>query len=339
MDLKIPAIKTSGDLAKWFEVSIRRLDWLADVRRQHASADEPALRHYHITTIRKSSGRPRLLESPKSDLKRTQRKILREILDCVPASDRAHGFVKGRSCLSSASIHAGEACVVAMDIRNFFHAVTEHRVRLLFRRLGYPYRIADLLTRLCLTTTPAPVFAEISGSEGFDWTERKLLSRQHLPQGAPTSPALANLCAWGLDRRLAGLAARYDANYTRYADDLAFSGDAGFARRIHTFQSAVAAIVRDEGFAIHPDKTRIMRAHTCQNLTGIVVNAHVNIARAEYDRLKAILHNCRRHGVSGQNREGHGDFRRHLDGRVNWVENVNPARGARLRTQFEEIAW
>jgi hypothetical protein len=337
--LKIPCIETSGDLAKWLALSVRHLDWLADIRRQHASAVEPALRHYNFTVLRKTSGRPRLLESPKSNLKYIQRRILREILDRVPVNDRAHGFVKGRSCLSSASIHAGEACVAAMDIRNFFHAVTERRVRMLFRRLGYPYRVADLLTGLCVTTTPVSVFGEIPGAEGFDWTERKLLSQPHLPQGAPTSPVLANLCTWRLDQRLAGLAARYDVNYTRYADDLAFSGDAGFAQRVRTFQSSVAAIVRDEGFSICPSKTRIMHAHMRQNLTGIVVNAHVNVARAEYDRLKAILHNCKCYGLSGQNREGHGDFRRHLDGRVNWVENVNPARGAKLRAQFERIAW
>jgi len=339
VDLKIPAIETSGDLAKWLDVSIAHLDWLADIRRRHVLAEAPALRHYSYTVLKKSSGRPRLVEAPKSSLKRVQRKILRDILDCVPANDRAHGFVKGRSCLSSASVHGGETCVMAMDIRNFFHAVTGHRIRMLFRSLGYPYRVADLLTGLCTTATPVSVFREIPGAGGFEWTERKLRSQPHLAQGAPTSPPLANLCAWRLDQRLAGLAARYDANYTRYADDLAFSGDAGFAKRVRTFQRAVAAIVRDEGFSIHPDKTRIMQAHMRQTLTGIVVNEHANIARPEYERLKAILHNCSRHGASGQNREGHGDFRRHLDGRVNWVENVNPARGAKLRALFEEIAW
>jgi hypothetical protein len=82
-----------------------------------------------------------------------------------------------------------------------------------------------------------------------------------------------------------------------------------------------------------------MHSHQRQSLTGIVINAHANIARPEYDRLKAILHNCKSHGVSGQNREKHADFRRHLDGRVNWIESVNPARGAKLRALFAQIAW
>lgn len=337
--LEIPCIKTSGHLAEWLGISIGHLDWLADVRRQHALVNEKKLQHYSFTILKKSSGRPRLIESPKATIKRVQQKILREILDRVPVNDRAHGFVKGRSCRSSASIHAGEVCVLAMDIQNFFHAIVEGRVKMLFRCLGYPQQVADLLTRLCMTTTPVSAFNEISGAEPFDWTERKLLSQPHLPQGAPTSPALANFAAWRLDQRLAGLAARYGANYSRYADDLAFSGDAGFAERIRAFQNAVDAISRDEGFSIHSKKTRVMYGHMRQSLTGIVVNAHVNIARPEYDRLKAILHNCKSHGAAGQNREDHADFRRHLDGRVNWIENVNPARGAKLRALFEKIAW
>ena len=86
-------------------------------------------------------------------------------------------------------------------------------------------------------------------------------------------------------------------------------------------------------------KTRIMPRSTRQRVTGIVVNAHCNVGRAEFDALKAVLHNCARLGPAGQNRAGVGDFRRHLDGRVCWVEQVNPRRGAKLRGMFERIGW
>ena len=94
-----------------------------------------------------------------------------------------------------------------------------------------------------------------------------------------------------------------------------------------------------EGFALNHDKTRIMRRGGCQRITGLVVNQHLNVPRADFDALKATLHNCLRHGPERQNRDGHADFRAHLDGRITWVENVNPRRGLRLRRMFENIQW
>ena len=162
---------------------------------------------------------------------------------------------------------------------------------------------------------------------------------QHLPQGAPTSPALANLCAFHLDLRLTSAARASGASYSRYADDLAFSGGPDFARRARDFATLAAAIALDEGFGVNFRKTRVMRRGTRQRLCGVVVNAHPNVPRDEYDRLKAILTNCRRHGADSQNREQHADFRAHLRGRVAWVEAVAPARGATLLELFGGIDW
>ena len=161
----------------------------------------------------------------------------------------------------------------------------------------------------------------------------------HLPQGAPTSPALANLCAYRLDCRLAGLAAAAGAVYTRYADDLAFSGGEEFARRVKRFSTHVAAIAMEEGFKVHHRKTRIMRRGVRQHLAGIVVNDRANVRRSDFDRLKATLNNCARHGPEAQNRESHPEFRLQLKGRVSFVEMVNPARGRKLRAIFERIEW
>ena len=142
-----------------------------------------------------------------------------------------------------------------------------------------------------------------------------------------------------MDRRLEGLARHCDARYTRYADDLSFSGDETFARRIGGFLGSATDIVRDEGFSIHTAKTRIMRRGARQVVTGLVVNEHVNILRHDYDTLKAILHNCAKHGAESQNRSGVPNFPAHLAGRIAWVEHVNPVRGARLRTLYNKVAW
>jgi hypothetical protein len=150
---------------------------------------------------------------------------------------------------------------------------------------------------------------------------------------------LANLCAWRLDARLHGLAQSVGAVYTRYADDLAFSGGEVLERSARRFQVAVAVIAAEEGFEIHFQKSRFMRRGVCQQLAGVVLNDHPNIRRAAYDELKAILTNCVRHGPQTQNRAGHANFRSHLLGRIAHVLMIHPRRGAKLRGIFDRISW
>jgi hypothetical protein len=138
---------------------------------------------------------------------------------------------------------------------------------------------------------------------------------------------------------LAGLARSVGAQFTRYADDLAFSGNKNFGRHIERFSTHVAAILLEEGFNVHFRKTRIMRQGVRQHLAGVVLNRHTNIMRPDFDRLKATLTNCVRHGPVGQNREGAGNFRSHLEGRLAFAEMINPAKGKRLRGIFEQIQW
>jgi len=336
--LPIPALATPGELAAWLALPPEQLDWLSDERRVHRRATQPVFQHYRYTVITKARGGTRLLEAPKPRLKAIQRRILHEILDAAPLHPRAHGFAPGRSCLTGAQVHAGEAVVLTLDLQGFFPSIGLPRVNGLFRRLGYPWAVARRLAGLCTTTTPASILLRHLGpADPHDG--RDLYRLPHLPQGAPTSPALANLAAWTLDLRLHGLARALDANYTRYADDLAFSGDLRSATQLDRFQKTAAAIVQDEGFRLNPEKTRVMPRSTQQRVTGIVVNAHCNPDRAAFDALKALLHNCTRTGPAAQNREGLPDFHRNLQGRVAWVEHLNPARGAKLRRLFDGIRW
>ena len=127
------------------------------------------------------------------------------------------------------------------------------------------------------------------------------------------------------------------AQYTRYADDLAFSGDEEFARCVERFSVQVARIVAEEGFAVNHRKTRVMRRSVRQHLAGLVVNERANVRRTDSDTLKAILTNCVRLGVESQNREGHADFRAHLTGRVAFVKAVNPEKGKKLERLLDKI--
>lgn len=330
----LPEVATPGELAAWLGLDRDRLAWLADVRGLSRRTHDGPLVHYRYRWVPKRSGGARLLEIPKPDLAAAQRKILRELLDRVPPHASAVGFRKGRNVLDHASAHAGAAVVLRMDLGDFFASVAATRVHAIFVALGYPAAVSSLLTGLCTHRTS--MFVRHASTDHAAWSR---LRERHLPQGAPTSPALANLAALGLDVRLAALASKAGAAYTRYADDLAFSGGTGFARSTAAFHVLACAIVIEESFAPNPRKTRIMRASSRQQITGLVVNAKPSLPRDELDRLKATLHNCVAHGPASQNRDGRADFRAWLAGKVAWVASVHPARGARLRAMLERIRW
>lgn len=336
-DIGVPQLPTPGDIALWLGVPLRQLDWFTDERRQHGRTAIPILQHYHYTFRAKAYGPPRLIEAPKPRLKTIQKRILHGILDRVPAHEAAHGFVQGRSCLTGAELHTGEAVVVCFDIADFFLTTPLGRVYALFRSLGYPHGAARVLTRLCSTTTPEVVFHRVPSPRRHTIAALRAYSEPHLPQGAPSSPALANFVARRLDVRLTGLAASLGGRYSRYADDLTFSGDAEFANRTSTLIDAVATIVEDEGYTLNDRKTRVMASSRCQNVTGVVVNEHPNVSRDSFDRLKAILHNCCKNGLEAENRDAHPDFRAHLEGRVGWVHSLNPMRGEKLRAMLASI--
>jgi hypothetical protein len=335
--LAVPNLATVGDLAGWLDIDPATLRSIAGLWRPDRAP--PERRHYHSAFIPKRNGSPRLVERPKPRLKAIQRRILREILDHVPVHAAAHGFVGGRSCLSAAAMHCGEAVVVSLDLKDFFLDTKIGRIDGLFRALGYSWEVARLLTGLCTSRTPPDVFEALPEAGRPDWQTRRKFAAAHLPQGAPTSPALANLAAFSLDRRLAGLAQSLGARYTRYADDLIFSGSDGFEDRVGRLLRATGTVVVEEGFQLNAPKTRIMRRGRRQRVLGIVLNHHCSVPRDEVDRMKAILFNCRRNGPARENREAHPDFRAHLEGRVAWVEQIDPARGTKLRRLFDEIVW
>jgi RNA-directed DNA polymerase len=316
-----PRLDDLAALADFLDLDGDMLDWFADRREINRHARDERLRHYRYTWLPH-----RLIEAPKPRLRRLQRQLLDEILAVVPVHERVHGFVPGRGVHTFAAGHTGQAVVVSMDLRSFFAGITAARVYRVLRQAGYPEPVAHTLTALATTRTPAHVLRQAP-----DATRAALLRQPHLPQGAPTSPALANLCAYRLDRRLTGLAERFGLHYSRYADDLAFSGTLG-KHRIRDLIAYVEGITTEEGFAMHPGKTRVRHRGDRQQLAGLVVNSRPAVPRADYDRLRATLHNAARHGLEAANREGHPDFAAHLAGRVAWMSHQHPSRAAKLRT-------
>lgn len=341
----IPGITSVGGLADWIGITTDELMWFANLKSLQATVARDGRsapgNHYHYHLLPKTAGGIRIIEAPKQRLKEIQNRILIGILSAIPVHPAVHGFRRGLSITTFAAPHVARRVVLRMDLRDFFPSLTRVRVQAMFRTAGYPEPVADLLGGLCTNAVPRGIFSP--SNYGVDPTvmfeARQLYGFAHLPQGAPSSPALSNICTYRLDCRLAGLAEASGAVYTRYADDLAFSGPEEFERGAERFATHAAAIVLEEGFNVHHRKTRVMRSSVRQHLAGLVVNHHLNVDRRHLDRLKATLTNCVRHGPESQNREAHPAFRLHLEGRVGFIETVNPLRGARLREIFEQIQW
>lgn len=329
---QLPRLDSVGDLQAWLGVESADLDWLS--QRYRASASPRARNHHYLYhRIAKADGRPRLLEAPKPLLKHIQRRIYTQILQPLPAHPCAHGISGGGSCVDHAKAHVGQALILAFDLKDFFTSVTYRRVFRLFRLLGYPAAVTRYLSRLTTHATPAGITRQNPD------LNRDLYAIPHLPQGAPTSPALANQAALRLDHRLCALASKMGWRYSRYCDDFAFSGPGISKRAAGKLRTLVDAIVIEENFIPNYRKFRLLPASQSQRLTGVVVNEKANIARREYDQLKAILCNCVRHGAASQNRDKHADFAAHLRGRIAYIRQLNPARADKLYRLYRDIDW
>lgn len=341
----VAPLATVRDLKDLLGLDQDDLRWFADSKGLERTVRDERLRHYRYRWLPKPSGGTRLIEEPKPLLKHFQRVLLRQVLDHVPPHNAAHGFRQGRSALSYVDNHTGRAVVVHMDLEDFFGTISSGRVYGIFKACGYPEDVAYMLTALATNTVPASVWARAPHPSRPElivahYRLGRHLASPHLPQGAPTSPALANLAAFGLDRRLSALSASFGMRYSRYADDLALSSACHLSGpEVDRLTVLVTQIAKGEGFRVNQTKLSVQHRGQRQQLAGLVVNDRPNIDRREYDLLKATLHNAARLGPESQNRRGLSNYRAHLLGRVSRVHEVNPRRGERLLATFAEIRW
>lgn len=320
----LPLLSTPAELASALGLAMPRLRWLA-------FHNEAASRiHYVRFEVPKKSGGTRILQAPHRDLAAAQNWIFREILGKLPVHPAAQGFVVGRSTLTNAQPHVGKDVVVNLDLKDFFPSIHFPRVRALFERMGYSGAVATILALLCTESPRTQV--TYAGSTYFVANGPRAL-----PQGACTSPALSNLIAERLDRRLTGLADKLGLTYTRYADDLTFSGGPEFRDRIGYLLGRVRHIAEAEGFRVNESKSRVQRRSTAQMVTGLVVNDHPAIPRKERRRLRAVLHQASKQGLDAQARPGRPAIRQWLLGMISYVRMVQPALGERLRKQFDAL--
>lgn len=320
---RLPICSTGKALAELMGITLNELRFLTYTNQVSK------VQHYQQFAIAKKTGGTRLISAPMPRLKRLQYWILEQVLQPLALTEQAHGFVMGRSIVTNAKPHLGQQVVINLDLKDFFPTISYARIKGVFAQLGYNHEIATLLALLC--SEPVTQTVELDG-------QRYYLNQnpRRLPQGAPTSPYLSNLVTRQLDKRLQGLAQKYGFIYTRYADDLTFSS-ANSEAPIRGLLHWVHAIVKEEGFQVHPDKTRIMQRGRRQEVTGLIVNQQLNIERHTLKQFRALLFQIQKDGYAGKAWGKNRNLLASIKSYAHYVRMVNPAKGEQFLKQIALI--
>ncbi|MBN1912570.1 MAG: RNA-directed DNA polymerase [Pirellulales bacterium] len=313
----LPLWQTEADLAEALGISVGMLRHYSLHRIRETTP------HYVTFAIPKRSGGERLIHAPKRRLKAIQRRLHELLVSRLPVSAAAHGFRSGRSVATNAHPHINKAVLIKLDLKDCFPSIHFGRVRGLLVALGYGYQVATVLAVLMTEPPRQPV--EIDGKLVY-----VPVGPRSCVQGAPTSPGLCNAVLLRLDRRLAGLARKYGFAYTRYADDLTFSGDD--TAKIKLMITLSSKIVREEGFSLNRQKTRVLRRSRRQTVAGVVVNSTVGLSRRDRRRLRAEIHQL---SQAAKPPDSHRVQR--LAGKLAYLHMLNADQAAPLLVQFARL--
>jgi RNA-directed DNA polymerase len=274
------------------------------------------IKKYYVSyPIKKKSGGLRWINVPQEPLKTWQRIILKQFLEKFQAHSIAHGFVKNKSPLTNANKHVNKKLLITLDIKDFFKSISRSQVmaclEFISTRLNFNYNFFDVICMACLLTLD-----------------------NSLPQGAPTSPMLANLVCVRVDSKLSK---QYSdvATITRYADDIAISFDeehyktASVYEIITTIKNVYRFIL---GLEINKRKIRIQRPSRRMLVTGVVVNKKINIIKSVYKNLRAELHQLVKNNTTIT-----FEYKQQLQGKIAWVRSLNPNKGQKLFSKLQEI--
>jgi len=257
-------------------------------------------KHYHSVFIPKSNGGKRRLSVPDLTLKRVQRSIAHRILTQYPVSSYAKAYKPGASVRQNALPHVGKKKLLKLDIESFFDSILYSQVKdLVFRKEKFSEPIRILLTILCY-------------------------HKDALPQGAPTSPAITNIILYDFDETIGAFCREKGIVYTRYCDDMTFSGD--FEER------EVIDLVKRElgklGLFLKNRKTVVAPSSKRQTVTGLVVNEKLNLTKEYKKSIRQEMYYIQKFGLEEHlNRRGISDrqaYLRSLSGRVAFVLHALP---------------
>jgi len=269
--------------------------------------------YYSILRIKKRDGTDRVLHSPNQEMRKLQYGILTKILNTLPVPDYVHAFEKGKNIPDMAKLHVGKLCVVSLDIKDYFHSITQRMVH-------------KVLVEYGMSEYPARALSELCTYKAF------------VPQGALTSPKVANLItANTFGPEVKRYCDSIGATVTIYADDITVSYTDPDIVPMDIVRT-VTELVTDNGFKINRKKTKIMYKGGRQYVCGTVVNTKVNLILAERNKLRAIVHNTVKNGLVSEAAKTQVDpskFLNNLRGRLNWFTQLNPEKGIKYSKQLK----
>jgi RNA-directed DNA polymerase len=318
-----PVIYSLKHLALTTDVEFR---FLLSVIRRTAPA-------YRAIRIPKNAGGFRDLLSPSESLMTVQRWILHEILNHVPRHTNNFAYFRKVTARECAQRHAGAKWMIKADLHNYFPSISEKRVYSVFKGLGYSSLVSFELARLCTwSPTQAPersITFDGSPSRASSFEPYAPLAPGVLPQGAPTSGALANAATARLDDALSDLAVKHHMVYTRYSDDMTFSSPHGFDRRLAAqIISEIRRLVTASGLELHTRKTRIIPPGARKIVLGMLVTeTGVSILPEHRRMIDLHVHAVRKYGpVEYAARRGFESvlsFINHVEGWLAYLSHID----------------
>lgn len=300
---------------------------------------------YNYFKIKKRTGGYREIMAPSKDLKYIQKWILLNILEKYNLHHCCKGFRKNISIYDNAKPHEGADLILKVDLLRFYDTISENQIFRVFADMGYAKNLAVSLAKL---TTAEHRWKYWNSIEKNDLKLMGFPERYNpavLPQGAPTSPMLANIRANVMDKRFYGLSKKLNFNYTRYADDLTFSiKNKGTLPNLNLIRK----IVLDEGFVVNEGKVTYMRKGGKQYVTGLTTANGVNVSKKYRKNIATHIHFCRKLGVlehlkntSMKSEKVTGIMTYHdwLYGHICFIQSINKEAGKKLLADFSKIDW
>ena len=328
MEQGLPVIFDIGHLAHYMKLSLERLIEISNKKE-----------YFYYLSSKRNGGKRRIIV-PNDELKNVQRWINKQILQSIVPLACVTGFAKGRSIVNNAGIHENRKYILNFDIKDFFESITEDRVERLFLKMEYKRELASLLTKLCTTKVNGDYIRWKCGERVYSYFEQLTQKdRAFLVQGAPTSPAIANLICYRMDRKLMKYAERHGINYSRYADDITFSSDDIASLPKVRF---IKKLLAEEHFVLNEEKTKLLKQGMRQEVTGLLINERVRVPRQYKKDIYRHLHFCLKYGGLGHFKYIHSSYnmsREWLLGRIFYVNAVEPEDAKKMLYLFNQVDW
>lgn len=311
-----------------------------DIERIITITQSNRINYYKRFKLKKKRGGFRVIQTPNDELKYLQRWILKNILEKIPSHDSCKGFDKDTSIKQNADTHLKSEALLKLDLLRFYDSINERRVYGIFKSIGYHPNLAVSLAKLC-TIIPDEMFISSFKNKENELKEYIISKNEGiLAQGSPTSPKLSNLITINLDKRLTGLANKNGLKYSRYADDLTFSGN---FKQLQKIKKVIYRIIKEESLFANHSKTKFVKLGGKFLVTGLnVQNDNSTVPKKKKKEIEHHLFHCKENGVENHLKTAkinNRNFKDWLYGNICFVFSIEEKKGIEYFKKFEDIQW